>query len=86
MPTIEIVEENGVGQIYVGDANISDWITGYKITPRADRTPLLELKMDVNTAVEITSEDQVNYSIEMPENVNLRRAIYRKLQQEFEVE
>ena len=85
MATVEIREENGRGQMYVGRSNITDWITGYKITPRGDGTPKLELEMDVNTAVEITSDDQVKYSIKMPDNTNLRRAIYEKLKQEFEV-
>lgn len=85
MPTVEIREENGIGQMYVGTTNISDWITGYKITPRPDGTPQLDLEMDINTAVEVTSEDQVKYSIKFPPNVNLRRAMYQKLKQEFEV-
>ena len=85
MSMINIVEENGVGQMYVDNTNISTWITGYTITPRFDGTPKLDLEMDINTAVEITSEEQINYSIKMPDNINLRRAIYQKLKQEFEV-
>ena len=85
MATVEIKEENGTGQMYVGEANITEWITGYKITPRANGTPLLQLDMDVNTAVEITTDDQVRYSLKLPDNSNLRRAIYNKLKEEFEV-